>query len=60
MTGDACSWPHIVNLELADPDFRSWDSIELLLGADAYASVILLELRRGGPFEPTAQHTRFG
>lgn len=46
----ARSWTHLVDLELADPDFRNRDVIELLLGADAYASVVLPDLRRGEPF----------
>jgi hypothetical protein len=56
----AVSWPHVEGLELADPDFFARDPVELLLGADAYAHIVLPDLRRGGTLEPIAQHTRLG
>ncbi|KMQ88090.1 hypothetical protein RF55_12480 [Lasius niger] len=52
MEGETRSWPHVHGLELADPEFFSRDPIELLLGAEAYATIVLPELRRGGPLEP--------
>ncbi|KMQ84502.1 gag-pol polyprotein precursor, partial [Lasius niger] len=58
--GEAGSWPHVQGLELADPEFLSQDPIELLLGAEVYASIVLSDLRRGGPLEPIAQNTRLG
>lgn len=54
------SWPHVGDLELADPDFFARDPVQLLLGAPAYASIVQPELRRGGPLEPIAQRTRLG
>lgn len=54
------SWPHVGDLELADPDFFARDPVELLLGAPAYASIVQPDLRRGGPLEPIAQRTRLG
>ncbi|XP_011859046.1 PREDICTED: uncharacterized protein LOC105556562 [Vollenhovia emeryi] len=54
------SWAHAAGLELADPDFTGQDPVELLLGAEAYASIVLPELRRGGPSEPVAQRTHLG
>ncbi|KMQ84153.1 bel12-ag transposon polyprotein, partial [Lasius niger] len=56
----AVSWPHVEGLDLADPDFLARDPVELLLGADAYAHIVLPDLRRGGTLEPIAQHTRLG
>ncbi|KMQ87329.1 hypothetical protein RF55_13415 [Lasius niger] len=56
----AISWPHVEGLELADPDFFARDPVELLLGTDAYAHIVLPDLRRGGTLEPIAQHTRLG
>ncbi|XP_071579066.1 uncharacterized protein [Temnothorax nylanderi] len=54
------SWPHVDGLSLADPEFRARDPVELLLGAEAYASIVLADLRRGGPLEPIAQCTQLG
>lgn len=54
------SWPHVKDLELADPDFFARDPVELLLGAHAYASIVQPDLRQGGPLEPIAQRTRLG
>lgn len=42
-------WSHLTGLELADPYFLSTDPVDLLLGADVYASILLPGLRRGGP-----------
>jgi len=53
-------WSHLVGLKLADPDFLSTDPVDLLLGADVYASILLPGLRRGGPQDPVAQKTTWG
>ncbi|XP_029158094.1 uncharacterized protein LOC114930498 [Nylanderia fulva] len=58
-SGGAHCWPHVRDLELADPEFFRRDPVELLLGADAYADVVLLDLRQEEPEEPT-QRTRLG
>ncbi|KMQ84743.1 hypothetical protein RF55_17211 [Lasius niger] len=60
MESGARSWPHVRDIELADPEFYTRDPVELLLGADVYADVVLPDLRRGGPLEPVAQRTRLG
>ncbi|XP_024868045.1 uncharacterized protein LOC112452177 [Temnothorax curvispinosus] len=53
------AWPHLLNLQLADPQFSATDPVELLLGAEV-CSVILEEgLRKGDPEAPIAQHTAF-
>jgi len=53
-------WSHLRGIELADPDFAGDDRIELLLGADVYASILEPGLRRGNELEPLAQETRLG
>jgi len=34
------SWNHLRGLELADPEFEAGDSVEILLGADVYATIL--------------------
>lgn len=53
-------WSHVSGLELADPEFSAQDPVELLLGADAYARLVLPGLRRGGSDEPIVQQTQLG
>lgn len=53
-------WPHIRDLELADPDYCSADPINVLLGADVYAHILEQGLRKGGAMEPVAQKTSLG
>ena len=53
-------WDHLSNLELADPDFRTPAQIDLLLGAEVFAS-ILRDGRRTGPRgTPSAINTCLG
>lgn len=54
------SWPHVTDLQLADPEFLARDPVEVLLGVDVYASIVMPGLRRGGPLDPVAQQTRLG
>ena len=56
----AATWNHLKELTLADPSFDSNGPIELLLGADAYALVLLDGMARGRPGEPIAQKTTLG
>lgn len=53
-------WPHIQGLKLADPDLSSSDPIDVLLGADIYASILRHGLRKGSKLQPVAQKTMFG
>lgn len=53
-------WSHIRGLELADPDLSSPDSIDVLLGADVYSSILCDGLRKGSRLQPVAQKTIFG
>ncbi|XP_071577709.1 uncharacterized protein [Temnothorax nylanderi] len=56
----AAAWPHLRGLELADPDYCLSDPVEVLLGADIYASILSEGLRKEGPREPVAQNTALG
>ncbi len=53
-------WTHLSGLHLADPDFGRPGKIDLLLGIDIYADVLLHGRRNGAPGSPTAFETRFG
>ena len=54
------SWSHLSGLRLADPDFSWPGKIDILLGVDLYASVILQGRRSGPPGTPIALETKFG
>lgn len=54
------TWPHLRNLTLADPKPTSHGSIDLLIGADLYGTLLLGEVRRGPVGSPTAQSTVLG
>lgn len=56
----AHSWPHIIGLQLADPDFASSGFIHIIIGSDNYGSVILPGLIQCEPSTPLAQKTIFG
>ncbi|XP_026829830.1 uncharacterized protein LOC113563037 [Ooceraea biroi] len=51
---------HLSGLELADPEFRQSDPIDVLLGADVYADILVDGLRRGDVQQPVAQNTSLG
>ena len=54
------NWRHLSGLRLADPDFGSPGSIDLLLGADVFSTVVLHGRRLGPTGSPSAFETRFG
>ncbi|XP_018400069.1 PREDICTED: uncharacterized protein LOC108777630 [Cyphomyrmex costatus] len=54
------TWPHIKGLQLADPQFRANDPIELLLGAEVCSTILKEGLRKGDPQDPVAQCTLLG
>ncbi|XP_070531355.1 uncharacterized protein [Cardiocondyla obscurior] len=56
----ARDWPHLRGIPLADPDFMSADPTDILLGADAYATILRSGVRRGSLRDPIAQETIFG
>ncbi|XP_011706167.1 PREDICTED: uncharacterized protein LOC105461365 [Wasmannia auropunctata] len=53
-------WPHLRDLQLADPEFFASEEIDVLLGADVYASILGPGVRKGGEGEPVAQETALG
>ncbi|KMQ82960.1 hypothetical protein RF55_21343, partial [Lasius niger] len=54
------NWAHLRDLDLADPDPASHGSIDLLIGADLYGTLLLGEIRQGPVGSPTAQSTVLG
>ena len=53
-------WNHLTDLHLADPDFGRPGKIDILLGVDIYADVLLQGWRSGPPGSPVAFETKFG
>lgn len=54
------NWPHIKNLQLADPYFYQKAGIDILLGAEIYSEIVLSGIIKGPPGTPTAQQTELG
>ena len=54
------SWNHLSDLNLADPGFGQPGRIDLLLGVDIFAQVVLHGRRIGPPGSPVAFQTEFG
>ncbi|KAG5884456.1 hypothetical protein JTB14_010322 [Gonioctena quinquepunctata] len=50
----------LVEFGLADPEFHIPSDVDMLLGADAYYNILLLQIHRLGPKLPTLQLTRLG
>ena len=53
-------WKHLSGLQLADPSFGQPGRIDLLLGVEVFAEVLLHGRRCGGPGSPVALETQFG
>ena len=53
-------WSHLKGLHLADPNFGQPSKIDILLGVDIYADVLLHGRRSGPPGTPVAFETKFG
>ena len=53
-------WKHLLSLTLADPDFGTPGSIDLLLGADIFGRAMLNGRRHGPSGSPSAFKTHFG
>ncbi len=53
-------WRHLDGLHLADPNFGEPRRIDVLLGIDVYAEVMLQGQRNGPPGTPSAFETKFG
>lgn len=54
------SWAHLEGLQLADSHFATAGRIDLLLGADVYANIVLEGLVKGPADAPIAQRTALG
>ncbi|KAJ8723487.1 hypothetical protein PYW08_003399 [Mythimna loreyi] len=54
------NWPHLVGLNLADPDYHKPGPIDLLLGVKEYAQIVQQQLIKGPPGSPCAQETNLG
>lgn len=53
-------WPNLVDLQLADPEFKTPNKIDVLFGADVYGDIIREGLIKGPKGLPTAQKTALG
>ena len=56
----ASDWHHLSGIQLADPDFGTPGSVDVLLGVDVFTSVLLHGRRHGPSGSPVALETRFG
>ena len=54
------SWSHLSDLQLADPNFGQPGKIDLLLGVEIFAEVVLQGRRIGSSGSPIAFETHFG
>ena len=54
------SWNHLSGLSLADPALGESQCVNLLLGADIFAGILLHGQRTGPPGSPIAMETKFG
>uniref|UniRef100_A0A6P7GUU4 Uncharacterized protein LOC114346989 n=1 Tax=Diabrotica virgifera virgifera TaxID=50390 RepID=A0A6P7GUU4_DIAVI len=54
------TWPHIANLKLADDNFFRRGSIDILLGADVFSTILLDGRIYGNQDQPDAINTIFG
>lgn len=53
-------WKHLQGLQLADPNYGTPASVDLLLGAEVYSNIILEGVQLGSSHTPLAQNTRLG
>ncbi|XP_047040011.1 uncharacterized protein LOC124644582 [Helicoverpa zea] len=54
-------WSHIDNIPLADPEFYISRPVDLLLGADVYANIMLSGIiKSGNAHQPLVQQTQLG
>ena len=49
-----------MDLTLADPDFGNPSKVDLLLGVDVFAEIMMQGRRTGPPGSPVAFETKFG
>ena len=53
-------WPHLAELQLADPHFNIPSRIDCVLNTEAYAAVLLPGIKRGARGMPVALKSVFG
>lgn len=53
-------WPHLEDIELADPNYQKAGCIDLLLSAEIYAMIVLTGVRKGEIGTPVAVATELG
>lgn len=53
-------WPHIRDIQLADPKFNHQSPVDLVLNTEVYAEIVRPEIRRGPKGTPLAQNTELG
>lgn len=53
-------WPHIRTLVLADPTYFKVNHVDLLIGNEMHAAILLPDQRIGHPDHPVAQNSQFG
>lgn len=53
-------FPHLVNLQLADPHFQTSNRVDLLLGADIVSNILIEGLIKSSPDTPIAQNSVLG
>ncbi|XP_071035186.1 uncharacterized protein [Parasteatoda tepidariorum] len=59
-TFSSCNWPHLHGLMLADPTFHATGPIDILLGADLYADLLIGEPILGKKGTPAALNSHLG
>ncbi|XP_059051290.1 uncharacterized protein LOC131846089 [Achroia grisella] len=57
---DSQVYSHIQNLNLADPNFNHPGRIDMLLGVETYAQIVMQDIIKGPPGSPCAQNTKLG
>lgn len=57
---DVTQWQHLMDLQLADPNFGTPGGIDVLIGSDVWGLVVRGDIISGKQDEPHAQQTQFG
>ncbi|XP_071581815.1 uncharacterized protein [Temnothorax nylanderi] len=57
---DESAWEHLKNLQFADPKFTVPGSVDVILGADIYSTIIEEGIVKGAVDTPLAQCTKLG
>lgn len=53
-------WSHLIDLTLADPSYNRTGRIDLILGSDVFAQILMEGVRIGPEGSPVAQQTHLG